>query len=141
AGNYTIAIDELDGIFSGNQNVYLRDNFLGIEHDIKSSAYNFITNVGTFDNRFEIVYRITTLGFSEVKDNTTFGMINDQLLTINSSEIIKSITVFDIAGKMILNSDTVSAKQFTQSFNHPNGVYIAKVKLNNGFVANVKLIK
>ncbi|WNM20121.1 GEVED domain-containing protein [Flavobacterium capsici] len=139
-GSYSIAIDELDGLFLGNQNIYLRDNLLNIDHDLKASPYTFITNSGTFNNRFQIVYTTNALGVGEVTDTTTFGMITNQELTINSSEMIKNLTVYDITGKMIINQTEINIKQYTIPFYYPNGVYIAKVKLGNDKVADIKLM-
>ena len=56
AGAYKIKIDHADGLFLGNQNVYLKDNLLNIIHDIKATEYSFSSSAGTFNNRFEIVY-------------------------------------------------------------------------------------
>jgi trimeric autotransporter adhesin len=38
AGDYTIAIDHVDGLFSGNQEVYLLDNTTGTETNLKAGA-------------------------------------------------------------------------------------------------------
>ena len=34
-GNYTIALDHVDGLFTGEQAIYLKDNFTGNEIDLK----------------------------------------------------------------------------------------------------------
>jgi hypothetical protein len=57
AGTYSIAIDHFDGVFSANNNIYLRDNTTGVLHDLKTSAYSFTSGAGTFASRFELVYR------------------------------------------------------------------------------------
>jgi autotransporter-associated beta strand protein len=58
AGDYTITIDSVDGLFSnGAQTVYLRDNTTGVLHNLSAGAYTFTSASGTFDTRFEIVYR------------------------------------------------------------------------------------
>jgi hypothetical protein len=58
AGEYTITIDSVDGLFSnGAQTVYLRDNTTGVVHNLSAGAYTFTSASGTFDTRFEIVYR------------------------------------------------------------------------------------
>jgi hypothetical protein len=65
-GTYSIAIDETDGIFAGQQVVYLRDNVLNITHDLKGSAYSFLSDTGTFNNRFELVFSGTALSNPEL---------------------------------------------------------------------------
>ena len=56
AGNYIIGIDHMDGLFLGNQEVYLNDNLTVTVHDLKSGNYSFASEIGTFDTRFQIVY-------------------------------------------------------------------------------------
>ena len=141
AGNYSIAIDELDGLFSENQNVFLRDKVLAIDHNLKLGSYSFNTAAGTFNNRFEIVYLSNLLGTNDPTNITTFASIANNLIRIESSELIESVKVFDIAGKLIntyqLNGNV---KDFTDSFNYPNGVYIAEIKLINNITVKKKLI-
>lgn len=141
AGVYNIAIDELDGLFAENQSVYLRDNLLGIDHNIKESAYSFTTTVGTFDNRFELVYVTNALGVTNPDTSTTFASINHNTIKVETSEYIKNINIYDISGKLINRYDLGNAsKQLSDSFNYPNGIYIAEITLENGIVVKKKLI-
>ncbi len=57
AGEYTIAIDHLDGFFSGDQRIFLRDNTTNSLYDLKEASYTFTTAAGTFNTRFSIVYK------------------------------------------------------------------------------------
>ena len=57
AGEYTISIDHLDGFFSGDQRIFLKDNTTNSLYDLKEASYTFTTAAGTFANRFSIVYR------------------------------------------------------------------------------------
>lgn len=140
-GIYTIAIDELDGLFLENQNIYLRDKLLSIDHNIKESAYSFNTASGTFDDRFEIVYITNALGVNNPNDIKTFASIYNHIISVESSEFIKSINVYDISGKLINHyNPTNLSKQFSDHFNYPNGVYIAEIKLENDVIVKQKLI-
>ncbi|WP_309614561.1 GEVED domain-containing protein [Flavobacterium sp.] len=140
-GIYSIKIDELDGIFNGNQNVYLRDKLLAIDHDIKAAPYSFTTVAGTFDNRFDLVFVSNALGTNNPNEINTFASIYNNVIRIESNEFIKEISLYDIAGKLINNySLTEIKKQFSDAFNYPNGVYIAKITLDNGIVVAKKLI-
>jgi hypothetical protein len=140
-GAYSINIDELDGIFSGHQSVYLRDKLLGIDHDIKETPYSFSTAAGTFDNRFELVYVSNALGTTNPREINTSAMISNHVIKVESSEIIKEISIYDITGKLINSySLTESKKQFSDAFNYPNGIYIAKIRLDNDAVVTKKLI-
>ena len=139
-GNYTIAIVAVDGLFN-NQNIYLKDNLLNITHNLKVSPYNFTTQSGEFNNRFKIVYISNALGINNPNEINTFAMISNNTIRVESSELIKEITVYDIAGKLI-NTYLLNEykNQFTSPFNYANGVYIAKITLENNMVVSKKLI-
>lgn len=52
--NYNISIENFDGLFE-NQEIYLKDNYLNVLHDLKQGNYTFSSNAGTFNDRFEVV--------------------------------------------------------------------------------------
>ncbi len=140
-GIYNIAIDELDGLFTEDQTIYLRDNLLGIDHNIKEGAYSFATASGTFDNRFEIVYTTNALGGEHPEISNTFATIVNNTLKIESSEFIQLVNIYDISGKLINRYHLTNAtKQLSDNFNFPNGIYIAEITLENGIVVKKKLI-
>lgn len=142
AGQYTIAIDELDGLFTENQNIFLRDKLLNIDHNLKASVYTFTTSAGTFDNRFELVYTTNTLGTNNPSvDSSTFASIIDNTIKITSRELITGISIYDISGKLINNYELKEfTNQFTDVFNYPNGVYIAKITLDTDLIVTKKLL-
>jgi hypothetical protein len=55
SGDYAIAIDHVDGLFSEGQTVYLRDNLTSTIHNLTTGTYNFNSDAGTFASRFEII--------------------------------------------------------------------------------------
>jgi hypothetical protein len=57
ADTYTINLQQMEGVFSGNQSVYLKDKLRNTSHDFSTGAYTFSSDAGRFDNRFEIVYQ------------------------------------------------------------------------------------
>jgi trimeric autotransporter adhesin len=57
AGTYTIAIDHLDGFFSEDQKIFIKDKMYGSYFNLKAGNFTFISEAGTFNNRFEIVYK------------------------------------------------------------------------------------
>ncbi|MBP6558354.1 MAG: T9SS type A sorting domain-containing protein, partial [Flavobacterium sp.] len=139
-GQYTIAIDEMDGLFAENQTIFLRDNLLGIDHNIKESTYSFTTAAGTFNNRFEIVY-VNALVTNNPRDVNIFATISNNTIKIESSEFIKTVNIYDISGKLINRYNLANAtKQLSDNFNYPNGIYIAEITLENDMVVKKKLI-
>ena len=56
AGTYTIAIDRVEGLFAGSQDVLLKDNVTGIETDLKAGNYTFSAPSGKTTSRFVLKY-------------------------------------------------------------------------------------
>ncbi|MXN93349.1 hypothetical protein GR160_19165, partial [Flavobacterium sp. Sd200] len=61
-GDYTLSLDRFDGLFDQGQDIYLKDNQLGLTHDLADGGYAFSTAAGTFNDRFEVVYAREVLG-------------------------------------------------------------------------------
>ncbi|RZJ60462.1 MAG: T9SS type A sorting domain-containing protein, partial [Flavobacterium sp.] len=114
AGNYSVAIDHVDGLFADGQDIFLKDNLLNVTHNIKASNYSFTSDAGVFDNRFEMVYINTALGNEEVVLNPKNIIIykQDRNLVVNAgSEIISEVKVFDTRGRMIYNNDSINSNE------------------------------
>jgi uncharacterized repeat protein (TIGR02543 family) len=112
AGEFTISIDHVDGLFLGSQDIYLRDNLLGTIYNIKASPYTFTSASGAFNNRFEIVYTSSPLG----THNPTFDADSvvvykqDQVLNVNSGTTVMSkVRVFDVRGRLIFEKNNINA--------------------------------
>ena len=104
AGNYTIAIDHVDGLFSDNQNIYIRDIFTGVVHDLKQSVYSYTTTTGTFNNRFELVYTSAQLSTQNpiFNENSIVVYKQNEVLHIHSGNTeMKSVRIFDMRGRLI----------------------------------------
>jgi hypothetical protein len=140
-GIYSIAVDELDGLFLGDQTIYLRDNLLAIDHNIKQSPYTFNAVAGTFENRFEIVYVTNALEVNHPDNSNTFATISNNIINVKSDEFIQTINIYDVSGKLINRYNLANAsKQLSDNFNYPNGIYIAEITLENDIVVKKKLI-
>jgi hypothetical protein len=112
AGEYTISIDHVDGLFLGSQDIYLRDNLLGTTYDIKANPYTFTSASGAFNSRFEIVYTSSPLA----NHNPTFDADSvvvykqEQVLNINSgSTVMSKVRVFDVRGRLLFEKNNINA--------------------------------
>ncbi|MDI1255032.1 MAG: T9SS sorting signal type C domain-containing protein, partial [Flavobacterium sp.] len=119
AGTYTLSIDHLDGLFlEEGQDVFLKDNLIGITHNIKQSDYTFASEAGTFAERFSIVYQNTTLGIAQptVNPNSVVIIKDGGNIVIHSSiKALKNVTVFDLLGRVLYNSEVNYDKTFNIS--------------------------
>ncbi|AWI25645.1 Ig-like domain-containing protein [Flavobacterium pallidum] len=114
AGTYIIELDHMDGLFSGDQNVYLKDNLLGVTHNIKQGAYSFASAEGSFANRFEVVYQSSPLGVdTPTFDANSVVVYKDQgMLHINSGKVVMSgVKIFDIRGRLIYERGAINASE------------------------------
>lgn len=124
AGSFTIAIDKVDGLFLGNQEIVLKDLKAGTEQNLKTGSYTFTSEAGTFKNRFEIAFKnnqtldINTPNFDE---NSVIVFNQNGALNVSTGKnAIKNIRVFDIRGVLIaeqkeVNANTASIKNVTAS--------------------------
>ncbi len=144
---YQISLPQIQGAFLNNNPIYLRDNDLGIVHNLKAEPYEFTSSQGFYDNRFELVFSNSVLSvddnFIESQDLTIFeaenGLVNFSLS--NSSLYIDTLALFDLQGRLVydLNVDA-SSKSFDLS-KLKSSVFIAKATLSNGTVITKKSIK
>jgi hypothetical protein len=115
AGQYTFAIDHKDGVFAEGQDVYLKDSFTGLTHNVSVAEYNFTTDAGTFANRFSVIY-MQTLG----TDNTVLASNNvivykqDNAINITTGNVeMTDVTVYDMRGRKLFSQTGINAAQFS----------------------------
>lgn len=102
AGSCTIAIDKLDGLFE-SQGVFLHDKASGLFHDLKEAPYTFAAAAGTFDDRFEIVYRNGALAAGSFDYGSSITAFKDggDIKVVSSRFTITAVAVSDMQGRII----------------------------------------
>ncbi len=138
---YSLRIDHLDGLFDG-QDIFIEDKLLNLIHDLKQSPYVFTSAAGTFNDRFVLRYTNNALGVSQPQlSDAIVAMTSNGKLTIQASQPIKHVFVYDIAGKLIRTyNPSVVRNYFEHDFNYSDGVYMLKIRMENGVIATHKLI-
>jgi hypothetical protein len=92
------------------------------------------------NNRFEVVYEQAVLNTTNFDSTTVFATITNQELKITASLPITNVAVYDISGRLITDFKVNSEKNASCNFIFADGIYIAKIKLNNGEIATQKLV-
>ena len=112
-------------------------------HDLKVSPYVFTSDIGTFDDRFVLRYTNGLLGTTPITfDSEVSAYLNNEKLVIQASELLSEVSLYDISGKLILTEILENPKtNFETPFNGAEGVYIAKIKFQNGKFSTKKLIQ
>lgn len=110
AGTLSIVLDTFDGLFSG-QDIYIKDNLLGITHNIKNGPYEFATEAGTFTSRFEVVYAETLGTTNPIFDGKSIIVYKQgSSININSGNVnMAGVTVYDMRGRVLYQQEGISA--------------------------------
>ncbi len=143
---YTFSIEQLEGDFLTNNTIYLKDNAMNVIHNLSDSDYTFTSDVGEFNERFEIVFNRETLsvGENELNPNDlTIVELNDAEVrfTVSNNFQIKSVEIIDLLGRTIYRLQGTSSSETYNLSNLSKSAYIAKVELSNGQIITKKAIK
>ncbi|MDD5148851.1 MAG: T9SS sorting signal type C domain-containing protein [Flavobacterium sp.] len=143
AGDYSIAIDHVDGLFSGSQSIVLKDNLTGAETDLKAGAYTFTAAAGTDKTRFTLKYQ-KTLGINNptFDENSVTVFKNKGVISIKSvGTTIANVKVFDILGRLIFEKSKVNASETSiDGSKFANQVLMVKITSEANKVVNKKVI-
>lgn len=138
--SFTLSIQEKEGVFASGTPVYVHDLFLNTYTDLTVSDYTFTSNVAAANNRFEMVYKNGTLNNSSFEGSKAIAYIENGTLSVTATSEIKSIDVYDIMGRIVDSISVWGLNSSVTQFNFSEGIYIAKIKLENGATATQKLI-
>lgn len=144
AGSHTIAIKKVDGLFEGNQGIYLEDTVLGIVHDLKAAPYTFTSEVGVFNSRFIVRYTSSALSnddFDSLENGVIVSSQNTDIFVKSNTKLITSVAVYDILGRELVKKSGVDSNEFTfVNVSNVNQALIVKVTLENGQVVTKKIV-
>lgn len=144
AGQYTIAIDHVDGLFTNGNDVFLRDNLLSEVHNLSSSPYTFTSDAGNFNSRFEILYQmplgVTVPVFNADQVIVYKNVTND--FVVNSGNVtMAKVKVFDIRGRLLLEKNEINSSETTIAVGQANEVLLIQIISQDGLVVTKKVIR
>ncbi len=142
AGTYSIAIDHVDGIFAEEQDVFLRDTQIGIDHNLKSGPYTFVTAAGTFANRFSIVYQ-NPLSVENATFNSSSVVVynNYNTVIINSpNALLNQVEIYDGRGRVMAFAKNINANEISLNVETTNQLLIVKIISADGITVTKKTI-
>ncbi|MFC6096814.1 choice-of-anchor J domain-containing protein [Flavobacterium qiangtangense] len=142
-GNYSISLADMDGVFAGDQNVYIRDNSNGSINNIKLAPFAFTSEAGTFNNRFDVVYQ-TTLGTPEstFTANSVVAYIKNAQLNIQTKgNSMKAVSVYDVRGRLLFKQSGINNTDFVaQGLVSQSQVLLVQVTSENDEVVTIKVM-
>jgi autotransporter-associated beta strand protein len=143
AGTFSIVLNEKDGVFADNSEIYIKDNTLGIWHPIAESPYEFVSEAGTFSERFELVYQ-EALSVNEplVNANSFIVVKENNSLTVQSAqEEIATVYVYDLSGRLIASSiNNASTSVVIPLENTQTQVLLLQVITQKGITSTKKVV-
>ncbi|MGV3697207.1 T9SS sorting signal type C domain-containing protein [Flavobacterium sp.] len=144
SGSFTIAIDHVDGLFAGGaQAIYLKDNLTATEHNLQTGAYNFSSEAGTFNSRFEIIFQ-PQLSIENPSFTANSVIVYSQAngFVINSGNtVMSSIKVFDIRGRLLQQRNDINSNQTTITAGTANEVLLIQITSEDGLTVTKKVIR
>lgn len=142
---YTLSIAQLEGDFLSNNTIYLKDKLTNTIHNLSNDDYSFTSEVGEFNERFEIAFNAASLS------NDTFALNNNAIKIVQldnnnvkfttETSTFKSITVFDLLGRALQTFNGDSNNETYNLSTLKNSVYLANIELQNGVTLSKKFIK
>jgi len=139
AGQYTVSIDHMDGVFSAGQDVFIKDNLLGITHNIKQSDYVFTSDAGTYESRFEVVYMPAGELGTQIPELSNMVTVYQQNGTIHincGTAEMSEVTIYDIRGRLLYKKENINSIQTAITGLHvAQEVIIVEVNTNRGMVS------
>lgn len=139
-GEFTVSISQKEGIFNDSDvTVYLYDSEYGIYRDLSVQPYTFSVEEAAQNDRFFVVYQ-QPLDNNDISQTTAMAYIKSGQLSVKANTDLKSVAIYDLAGRLIEAYYNLEGTELTKAFSHEEAVYMAKITLSNGTVAGAKLI-
>lgn len=145
AGNYTISIEQTQGLFNQGQVIYLNDKLLSTLHNFAAGSYAFTSEAGTFDERFEVVYRDAALSvdvptLTEKQVVIYKNQANDFVINTGNFEM-SAVKVFDVRGRLLVEKQRINSTQTTVTAGLSNEVLLVQIQTVDGAVVTKKVIR
>ncbi len=141
-GNYTIALDNPEGIFANSQAIYLKDNLLNTYTNLKEGNYTFNANAGITDGRFEIVYKpgsVLSTG-DNLLDDLLVYKIGEDFAIESKLKKIDEVEIYDASGRLYQTMRPKNHEILIKGSRLPTGLYFIKIKRESTITVK-KIIK
>lgn len=140
AGIYTIAIDQVEGVFANGQPIYLQDHQTGMVANLTEGNYIFEASPGETAGRFQIVYRPETMLVTGTQVKAGIVVYRDMDdFVIKSPKDISVVQLFDSSGKLITFLKPNSKQTILNVSAIANGIYVLKITTVDGEFTTKKI--
>ncbi len=139
---FKITMSKIEGALK-DEEVFLLDNVTNVLHDLKLEPYEFEAIEGDYSNRFTLKFNSGVLSTDDVELNNSFIVFHDNnTLNIKASDEISELKVYDITGRLLIDSEPKSSAFELPVQNIKIGtVLILNATMKNGSTVSKKAIK
>jgi uncharacterized delta-60 repeat protein len=139
-GNYTISLDDLDGLFT-DQTIYVEDQKETKIQNLKKGGYTFTTSKGTFDNRLVLRFKNPNEVAEKITAAVQVVTSNNQIQISTTKDKISSVALFSIDGKQLFQARQLNTKTHSiESALWKSKVIIIQITLETGEKISRKLL-
>jgi len=140
-GVYKISLGNKEGVFNNGQSVYLKDKLLNKTVNLSQGAYTFQAVKGTYEGRFEIVYKEDAVLAANSVIKSDFEVYRDGSdYVVRSSKKLGQLDVYDTSGRLVKSYHSKDNSIRINVSSMPEGIYIIKAE-NSGDIKTKKIIK
>ena len=132
----------LDELLNVETDVYLYDSTNEIYYNLIKDKVSINLDSGTYENRFYITFKNSTLYVEEIINNNIFIKHKDDLITVNSKDILESVYIYNLLGQNIFKTKNIKElDDFSiNTKEYKSGVYLIKVKTTKGYFSKKIII-
>jgi len=134
----------VDGLFSGSQDIFLKDNLTNTVHDLKQSAYTFVSDAGVFNSRFEIVYNSSPLATQNpvFSENSVVVYKQNDTLNINAgNRMLQGLKIFDVRGRLLYEKSAIHTTSLAiKDLKAEQQVLIVQITSEDGVMVAKKIV-
>jgi hypothetical protein len=114
-------------------------------HNFAAGSYSFTSEAGTFDERFEVVYRDAALSvdvptLTEKQVVIYKNQANDFVINTGDFEM-SAVKVFDVRGRLLVEKQGINATQTSVTAGLSNEVLLVQIKTVDGSIVTKKVIR
>lgn len=107
SGQFSLSLDSYDGLFS-RQTIFLHDKTLGTYHNLKEGGYAFSMTAGTYNDRFEIVFRNGNLSTPKFSAESIIVYKKGGKIFVDAGKTeISNLKILDISGRIIFEKQKI----------------------------------
>ena len=137
--NYTISIENIEGLNLGTATAYLIDTFENVETNLSEFNYTFISEKGIYDNRFILQFTPeAVLGTNDfaLESVTLYPNPTSAILNIKSpNTMVSSVTVYDLRGRVVLTKTNLNSNNIQLDLSELNStMYFIEINTDDGKV-------